>query len=270
MADGQPGLPPHILARFQRIPPNPRENDYYGPFNKLLNFLFPTNSDFTVAPQSCPDPASKESIDFLIEYTVSFHDFPVLVIEINAPSRLRLMSAQDEVDIQIRKRLADLTLCPLPRLRGFSAFGSDLCYYYKEGNDRIVPVAIRRSDIYEVDAAPQEWWSHNILGAAGADFLRREVAAIANECKALEGASSSIEIEDTCANMINRLINVLSCLANPLCQPQHLPPFISASFTPLPLLFHSRTQFDVPVTLIMNVSQYLQSNPSTQMRSTNK
>ena len=44
--------PQHVLNRFATIPVNPRENDYYVPYNKLLNILFPADSPFTVGPQT--------------------------------------------------------------------------------------------------------------------------------------------------------------------------------------------------------------------------
>ena len=44
--------PQSIFTRFATIPFNPRKNDYYAPYNKLLNVLFPPDSPFTVEPQS--------------------------------------------------------------------------------------------------------------------------------------------------------------------------------------------------------------------------
>jgi hypothetical protein len=39
-----------IHNRFATIPANPRENDYYAPYNKLLNFLFTVDGPFAVGP----------------------------------------------------------------------------------------------------------------------------------------------------------------------------------------------------------------------------
>ena len=119
--------PPQILKRFSTIPINARENDYYGPYNKLLNGLFPADSDYTVVPQSYSLLDSRDSVDFIIEFEILLEDKPVFFLEIKEPRKMILKSARTEADNHMRKRMGDLApLCPLDTLHGVSAFGTCL------------------------------------------------------------------------------------------------------------------------------------------------
>jgi hypothetical protein len=136
--------PQSILTRFATIPTNPRENDYYAPYNKLLNFLFPPDSPFTVGPQMHPIAESRESIDFL-------------VLEIKTGPKLGLISAREEADLQIRRRLRDLVgICPLSELHAVSAIGTKLCFYTAEAGRAITPPRIVTDDQLVTDTAPLE------------------------------------------------------------------------------------------------------------------
>ncbi|KAH9958035.1 hypothetical protein BC827DRAFT_1137014, partial [Russula dissimulans] len=144
--------PQHVLKPFQTVPPNPRETDFYAPWNKLLNTLFPVDSDFTVAPH--PLPHSRDSID----YAVLLGDAPVLVVEIKEPGKIRHASVRADVDRQIRDRLIDLApSCPLRTLRAFSVFGTSLAFEYKDKGGFTQPPAIPRLPVYDTDVAPIEW-----------------------------------------------------------------------------------------------------------------
>jgi hypothetical protein len=180
--------PQHVLKRFEIVPPNPRDSDFYAPWNKLLNTLFPVDSDFTVAdftvaPQSYPLSSSRDSIDFAIEHTVLLGDAPVLVVETKEPGRIRHPSVRVDADRQIRERLMDLTpSCPLRTLRAFSTFGTSLAFYYRDKDGFTQPPAISRSQVYDTDMAPIEWWRYDVLEAQGAGLLREQVNIIKEEC----------------------------------------------------------------------------------------
>ncbi|KAJ6486510.1 hypothetical protein C8R47DRAFT_1128647, partial [Mycena vitilis] len=132
--------PDSILRRFTAVPANPRENDLYGPWNKLLTYVFPPASDFTVAPQSYLLSTSRETADFAVEYEILYNNVPVLIVEIKPPGNLRLPSAREEVDNQIRRRLRDLSVdCLLPTLHAVSAFGTQLAFYRKAKDQQIIP-----------------------------------------------------------------------------------------------------------------------------------
>ena len=123
---------PSILTRFATIPANPRENDYYAPYNKLLNFLFPPDSPFTVGPQAHIIAESRESIDFLVEYQVFWGDVPVFILGIKTGPKLGLMSAREEADLQVRKRLRDLiSICPLPKASCSQRIRHQIVFLYR-------------------------------------------------------------------------------------------------------------------------------------------
>lgn len=161
-----------IIDRFNAIPQNPRKNDYYAPYNKLLNFVFPVDSDFTVAPQSYPIPQSRDSIDFVIEYMVLLNNTPVFILEIKEPGKIELLSARQEADIQIRKRLRDLRFkCTLDKLHGVNAFGQQLCFYNINNGNIIEPNIIKQDYELLIDTAPKERWNIDILTHVGYKFL---------------------------------------------------------------------------------------------------
>lgn len=99
--------PDKILRQFQTVPPNPREKEFHGPYNKLLNTLFPPDSDFTVIPQYL-EPASSKSSDFIVAFEVSHHNKPVFILELKSPADLDFISARQSADQQVRERLGDL------------------------------------------------------------------------------------------------------------------------------------------------------------------
>lgn len=175
-----------ISARFVTIPTNPRENDYYAPYNKLLNFLFPVDSPFTVGPQTHQIAESREYIDFIVEYKVFWGDAPVFILEIKSGPKLGLLSAREEADLQIRRRLRDLVgICPLSKLHAVSAIGTKLCFYTAE--DRaITPPRIVADDRLTIDTAPRERWDCDVLEAEGAARLKAVVHEIQQACAQLD------------------------------------------------------------------------------------
>lgn len=102
--------PQSVLTRFAAIPVHPTENDIYPPYCKLLNILFAPDGPFTVAPLSYND-------SFLVEFQVFWEGVPVFLLQNNTGPNLRVPSARDMADLQIRKRLGDLVetcpACPL-------------------------------------------------------------------------------------------------------------------------------------------------------------
>jgi hypothetical protein len=163
-----------IVERFNSIPPNPRENDYYAPYNKLLNSVFPVDTDFTVVPQSYPVPDSRESIDFVVEYLVEFQNKPVFVLEIKSPGNLSLLSKRQEADNQIRRRLRDIVdLCPLDKLYGASAFGTKLCIYNINKDYDVYPEHVVDHPTKLLDTAPTSRWNTDILTGEGSAKLAK-------------------------------------------------------------------------------------------------
>ena len=98
--------PPRVLRQFAKVPNAPSESDFHGPYNKLLNTLFPVDTEFTVVPQYLP--GSRESEDFVVMFEVLLEDKPVFVLELTQPGNLRWDSTREIADLRIRSRLRDL------------------------------------------------------------------------------------------------------------------------------------------------------------------
>ncbi|KXN68584.1 hypothetical protein CONCODRAFT_22799, partial [Conidiobolus coronatus NRRL 28638] len=81
---------------------------------------------FTIAPQAYPY-ASRESVDFVVEYTIEYKNLPVFILEIKPSNTLKYYSKREEADTQIRRRIKDLSVdCPIDTLYGISAFGEQI------------------------------------------------------------------------------------------------------------------------------------------------
>ncbi|EJD08434.1 uncharacterized protein FOMMEDRAFT_25505 [Fomitiporia mediterranea MF3/22] len=179
---------PKIVRRFQSVPNNADENDFYGPYNKLLNYLFPVLSDFTVVPQY-QQPGSLRAPDWFVEFEVFFNNYPVFILELKKPTDIRYVSKRDEADEQIRRRLADLRRdCPIPKLHAVSAMGPRLCFYHVDTtNPRalIVPHVKPRDPDFVNDAAPEEWWNCDVLNNEGEERFRAVADEIKQACAGL-------------------------------------------------------------------------------------
>ena len=99
--------PEKVLRQFQAIPANPAERELQGPYNKLLNTIFPPDSDFTVVPQYLEHNSPKKS-DFVVTFEVSIDNKPVFILELKPPADLALISTRQLADDQVRERLGDL------------------------------------------------------------------------------------------------------------------------------------------------------------------
>ena len=159
--------PNKILERFNLVPDNPRENDYYAPYNKLLYWAFPVDSDFTVAPQTYPIPESRDSVDFVVEYTILYNTMPVFILEIKEPSKLSYISSRHQADRQIRRRIADIShMCKIPILYAVSAFGTNISIYKKQG-DVLEPKYIEGDVERQIDTSPIDRWTVDIITKEG-------------------------------------------------------------------------------------------------------
>ncbi len=101
--------PAKVLRQFQAIPPHAVEKEYYGAFSKLLNTLFPPDTDFTVVPQYL-QPASHLTINFSVVLDVGEQNGgnkPVFIMELKKAEDVSFISARQAADEQIRQRLTD-------------------------------------------------------------------------------------------------------------------------------------------------------------------
>jgi hypothetical protein len=75
--------PDEIVRSFQKVPINPSEADFHGPYNKLLSMLFPWDTDYTITWHHMPN--SLEASNFILMYEVLLEDKPVFVFVLNHP-----------------------------------------------------------------------------------------------------------------------------------------------------------------------------------------
>ncbi|KAG8894851.1 hypothetical protein FRC01_012710 [Tulasnella sp. 417] len=170
----------HVLRQFQLVHPNADGNAYLGPWNKLLYTLFPPGgelADFTVVP-NLQESSSRDGLYLSFSIDVYLDDKPVLLVDINKkPRNLRYVSKREEADMQIRRRLRDLSRdCPLPKLFGISAFGTKVRFYGLETapGSVIDPPLISPDQ----DGIPESQWDNDVLEDSVADELRGVLRSI--------------------------------------------------------------------------------------------
>lgn len=96
--------PALVQRQFDKVPANPSEADFHGPYNKLLYTTFP--HEFTVVPQYLP--GSRGAADFFVMFEVLLEDRVVFILEVKPPGDLDRLSRRATADNQIRERIADV------------------------------------------------------------------------------------------------------------------------------------------------------------------
>ncbi|KAG1852712.1 hypothetical protein F4604DRAFT_1591898 [Suillus subluteus] len=161
------------------------ENVMHAPYNKLLNTLFPVDTDFTVIP-NFQEINSTKGVDHLVTFEIFLENRPDFVLQLKREKEFSVRSKRTVADDQLRGRLGDLIdACPLPVLHGVSAFGAKLCFYSLTQAGLISPESIPAPTQYVIDTAPVDRWNYNILTAEGEAELRRIVQVITTECAQL-------------------------------------------------------------------------------------
>jgi hypothetical protein len=95
--------PSVLIRKFETIPAN-SVAESQGPYNKLLNILFPPDSKYIIIPRF-PKPRSSDRI---VNFEVFFLDKPVLILELKKPADLDVISARELADTEIRQRMEKL------------------------------------------------------------------------------------------------------------------------------------------------------------------
>jgi hypothetical protein len=91
------------------------ENVFHAPYSKLLNTLFPVDTDFTVIP-NFQEINSAKGADYLVTFEIFLENRPVFVLELKHEKDFSIKSKRSAADDQLRGRLGDLigdTLLPL-------------------------------------------------------------------------------------------------------------------------------------------------------------
>ncbi|KAI0830712.1 hypothetical protein BC628DRAFT_1355272 [Trametes gibbosa] len=179
--------PENILRQFAAIPQNPTEDDFHGPYNKLLYTLFPADTDFVVVPQ----PGDyRTSSDFVVMFELHLVNNPVLIFQAKPQTHREYPSKRRAADMQIRERMNDLAaLYPLSTLHAVSALGTGMCFYTLDTGDEeaeISPVAIPTHPTKMNDTAPATRWGCDLLQPEGERRLREVADEIKAACVAIE------------------------------------------------------------------------------------
>jgi hypothetical protein len=95
------------------------ESEYYGPFNALLNELFPASEYYQATPQFKGDAGS---IDFTVICLITKPKVPILFIEVKPYVVYDSDSSRKASDDQMRETVLDSTArsIPIPTLYGIS------------------------------------------------------------------------------------------------------------------------------------------------------
>ncbi|KAJ3507673.1 hypothetical protein NLJ89_g6174 [Agrocybe chaxingu] len=175
--------PTKVLRQFELVPPNPEESDLYGAYNKLLNFYFPPDSDFSVFPRYLK-AGWKEPADYVFFFEILLENKPVFVLELKAPSAIKFLSTRSGADAQIRTRLGDLAdHCPLATLHGVSSIGTKLCFYtIDKATMEVTPEQLMPHPNRVTDIAPANRWDCDILEPEGETRLNAVFQGITEKC----------------------------------------------------------------------------------------
>ncbi|KAF9197163.1 hypothetical protein BGZ49_002559 [Haplosporangium sp. Z 27] len=78
---------------------NALEQGYYGPYNIVLNLVFPFHEHYMDAPQTLPP--LKEAVDYLFEYLILINNRTVMGMEIKREMDFNYLHKRTEADRQI-------------------------------------------------------------------------------------------------------------------------------------------------------------------------
>jgi len=105
------------------------ESRYYGPYNTLLNKLFPMEEHYMVIPQY-KWPRQLETVDFTTIFLVQQREHPVFFVEVKAAGHIHNDCIRAAADQQMREGVYALRNdIEIPILYGISAIGIELCFY---------------------------------------------------------------------------------------------------------------------------------------------
>ncbi|KAK7692125.1 hypothetical protein QCA50_003744 [Cerrena zonata] len=174
---------PHLLVdSFANVASTTQSGKtIYGPWNRLLNTLFPPDTQFEVVPHYS---ISNDATDVMIFLLIYIETSPIFLVELKQPSDFRYSSKRQEADIKMRQCFLDcVDEMQIPVLHGVSVFGTKMAFYRLNKTShvleprKIVPDRDRLTDI-----APKDWWCWDILEEEGADKFRAVVEDVKAMC----------------------------------------------------------------------------------------
>ena len=91
------------------------ENVWHAPYNKLLNTLFPVDTDFTVIP-NFQEIFFIEGAGYLVTFEIFLDNQPVFVLGLKREMDFSVRSNRKTAEDQLRRRLDDLIGDAFPHL----------------------------------------------------------------------------------------------------------------------------------------------------------
>jgi len=177
--------PDYILEQFDTVTPlgEVDEVEYYGPFNGLLQEVFPSPEHFMVVPQY-KHPTHPQSIEFTTIFIVRRHKHPVFFIEIKPAGHIKKISDRAAADEQMRQRYDALVEeIDIPILYGVSALGTKFSVYtYESQTKTLTPPKIEKDLRVVKDRAPANWWNLDVLTHEGEQRIRQIVDHVKAMC----------------------------------------------------------------------------------------
>ncbi|KAF8472852.1 hypothetical protein BDZ91DRAFT_780550 [Kalaharituber pfeilii] len=164
---------------------------FYGPYNALLNYLFPVEEGFMVVPQYKRSEQAKQ-VDFTTIFLVSHREHPVLFLEIKVSGHIRHLATRRDADKQMREwaiKVFDDVEAGV--LYGLSAIGTRLCVYkVHKHSGYIEPKAIVDDPNTIKDTAPKDRWNFDLLTPEGEERLW-QIPAVKVSCSGSRCAKRS-------------------------------------------------------------------------------
>ena len=185
---GSSVLPSFVTNQFNIIDKRTTDQiDYSGPFNALLNSLFPASEDYQIALQS---QRIAGSIDFTVMFLLE-RKFPVIIVQVMTNVAYETPSSRKAADEQMRESIHDASIRldarAMPKLYGLSFFGTRFCVYeYTHSSGTLTPRRIGVQPDIITDTAPKERWNLDILEEQGKTRLEEivgDIKAMVNDCR---------------------------------------------------------------------------------------
>ena len=166
------------------------QNEYYGPYTRLLYYLFGVDSPFEINPRYHIPRTPCDMVDVVALFTVEFNKHPVFFIQVKPPAYYsRIVHMRKQADEQLRDHFSDLRHnLVTPRLPGISAFGTRMAFYeYVTATNTLTPHAIFQPtyDPISIEKATADRWSYDVLEANGTAQMRKVVEDVKAMCQAL-------------------------------------------------------------------------------------
>ena len=169
-----------------------QESQLYGPYNTMLQFLFPPQEDYMIVPQY-QRPQTGQSIDFTTIFIVehALLQTPIFYLEVKPPAHINDMSKREQADNQMRDRVREfIEELQIPRLHGVSAIGVRVAFYEYDAATKILdPPLILRDPICVNDTAPAERWNTDVLSEYGFQLMVQVAAHVKEMAHALRGSA---------------------------------------------------------------------------------